>query len=55
MAGTRGERLAAVRLRLSRGEVTGPDALADARRLASVLRDGDLEAVQFGDGASGPP
>lgn len=45
MAGTRGERLAAVRLRLSRGEVTGPDALADARRLASVLRDGDLEAT----------
>ncbi|WP_179436654.1 tetratricopeptide repeat protein [Streptomyces sp. Ag82_O1-15] len=34
-----------MRLRLSRGEVTGPDALADARRLASVLRDGDLEAT----------
>ncbi|HUY48329.1 MAG TPA: CHAT domain-containing protein [Streptosporangiaceae bacterium] len=45
MAAARGERLAAVRARLSRDEVTGPDALADARRLASVLRDGDLEAT----------
>ncbi|MEU9247789.1 CHAT domain-containing protein [Streptomyces sp. NPDC048385] len=45
MAGTREERLAAVQVRLARGEVTGPDALADARGLASVLRDGDLEAA----------
>lgn len=45
MGAARQERLAAVRGRLARGEVTGPDALADARGLASVLRDGDLEAA----------